>query len=132
MGPGPGPRRLSSVPTGRPHEILIVRGSAYSTGTGSNTGHRANLGLPWHYPVEAHCAVCGQVVSREEMAVERTDWVHTGRMPGEPGVSAGEDPDPCPVDGGSHDWETFTYTSPGTGGQARARRCRKCKQEDDL
>lgn len=30
-------------------------------------------------------------------------------------MSAAEDPDPCPVDGGSHDWETFTYTSPGTG-----------------
>lgn len=79
----PGPRRLSrAVPPGGPHEILIVRGSAYSV-SGRNTGLPADLAKPWHYPVRAVCGICGLVVSREEMAVERQDWVHADRKPGE-------------------------------------------------
>jgi len=73
------PRRLRAAGTGA-HEVLIVAGSAYSC----KTGKPANLELPWSYPVDAVCKVCGQVVHREEMAIERQDWMHTGRMPGEP------------------------------------------------
>ena len=73
------PQGLRVVGTGA-HEVLIVRDSAYSV----KTAKPANLDLPWSYPVEAVCEVCGQVVSRQEMAVERQDWMHTGRMPGDP------------------------------------------------
>lgn len=47
-----------------PHELLIEPGSAYTVGTGANTGQLANLRLPWHYPVEAVCVICGYVVRR--------------------------------------------------------------------
>lgn len=78
-GRGTEPRGARLVGTGA-HEILIVPGSALST----KTGKPANLDLPWSYPVEALCKICGLIVSREEMAVERQDWKHTGRKPGEP------------------------------------------------
>lgn len=63
-------------------EVAIVPGSAYSV-KGRNANLPANLRLPWHYPVEAICATCKQVVRREKPAPGVTDWPHTGRMPGE-------------------------------------------------
>jgi hypothetical protein len=65
-----------------PHELLIKPGSAYSL-IGRNTGLRANLRLPWHYPVTAICVICGEVVRREKPQPGRFDWVHTGRRPGD-------------------------------------------------
>lgn len=65
-----------------PHELLIRPGTAYSM-AGRNTGLRANLRLPWHYPVEAVCLMCGYVVRREALDPECPDWVHLDRMPGD-------------------------------------------------
>jgi hypothetical protein len=72
-----------------PHEMLIVPGSAYSM-EGHNTNLPANLRLPWHYPVEALCSVCGEVVRREEPQPGRLDWPHTGRKAGEPAADVAE------------------------------------------
>jgi hypothetical protein len=66
-----------------PHEMLIVRESAYSVGTGRNTGKLANLRLPWHYPVEAVCSICGLVVRREKPDPACQDWMHLDRYPGD-------------------------------------------------
>lgn len=66
-----------------PHELLIVADSAYSV-TGRNANLPANLRLPWHYPVEAVCKVCGLVVRREKLDPASPDWMHLDRKPGEP------------------------------------------------
>lgn len=66
-----------------PHAVLVVKDSAYSV-KGPNDGRPAILGWPSHYPMEAICSVCGQVVRREKMDPGNLDWVHTGRMPGDP------------------------------------------------
>lgn len=66
-------------------EVLIRPDSAYTVGPRPNTGLRANLRNPEHYPVEAVCAGCGQVVRREKPEPLNPDWHHTGRKPGEPG-----------------------------------------------
>jgi hypothetical protein len=66
------------------HEILIVPDSAYSVGPRPNTGRRANLRNPKHYPVEAECSVCGLMVRREKPAPDQLDWMHLDRKPGEP------------------------------------------------
>jgi len=67
------------------HEALIVKDSAYTaSGARQNTGLPANLANRLHYPVEAICSVCGEVVRREKPAPGRLDWAHTGRKPGEP------------------------------------------------
>jgi hypothetical protein len=71
------------VPGPDPHELLIEPDSAYSVGTGANTGQRANLRLPWHYPVEAVCVICGYVVRREKLDPACPDWMHLDRLPGD-------------------------------------------------
>jgi hypothetical protein len=74
---------LTARPGPDPHELLIKPGSAWSVGTGPNTGKLANLDFPWHYPVEAEC-VCGLMVRREKPAPGQLDWMHLERKPGEP------------------------------------------------
>ena len=71
------------VPRGLLHEVLIVPGSAVSTG-GINKGKRADPRLEWHYPMTAQCCICHGGVERERMVPRQLDWEHTGRMPGEP------------------------------------------------
>jgi hypothetical protein len=61
-----------------PGEMLIVDGSARSVG-GPNVGNRALLHLERHYPVEAVCSICGDVVRREKPERDVLDWPHTGR-----------------------------------------------------
>jgi len=70
------------APAGAAHETLIVPGSAYTV-KGPNTGRPANLRNPAHYPAEAICQVCSQVVERAEMDAGKLDWKHTGRKAGE-------------------------------------------------
>jgi hypothetical protein len=67
-----------------PQEILIVPRSAYTVGTKPHTGQLANLRNPDHYPVEAICRRCNQVVRRDEPEPGNPDWMHTGRQAGEP------------------------------------------------
>jgi len=71
--------------TGRPaaaavHQAAPADFSAYSM-DGPNTGCPANLDNPWHFPAEGICAECGAVIRANNPGGE---WVHTGRMPGDP------------------------------------------------
>jgi hypothetical protein len=75
-------RKATPAPEGAAHETLIVPGSAYTV-KGPNTGRPANLRNPAHYPAEAICQVCFEVVERAEMEPGKLDWEHTGRKAGE-------------------------------------------------
>lgn len=62
------------------HDAAPVKGSAYSAAK-RFAGLPANVLNPWHYPVEALCSGCGNVI-REESPY--AGWAHTGRKPGDP------------------------------------------------
>lgn len=66
-----------------PHATRVIEGSAYRAGPGNCTGSPADLRNAWHYPVEAVCGACSQVLYRASV---EDDWEHTGRI-------AGHDPD---------------------------------------
>lgn len=73
---------IVTMTTETAHEVLPRRGTAYSM-AGKNTGLPANLLDPLHYPAEAICAGCGQMI-RCEHSLSPARWVHQNRMPGEP------------------------------------------------
>lgn len=62
------------------HEIVPQVASAFSM-YGMNAGRLANLNNSTHYPVEALCADCGEVIETDHFYAE---WRHTGRKPGDP------------------------------------------------
>lgn len=64
------------------HEAVPKPGTVYSV-QGSNTGLPANPQTPWHYPVTAHCAGCGEIIRRQAILGAASEWIHTGRRPGE-------------------------------------------------
>lgn len=64
----------------RDHEVLPVEGSVARTRPGFG-GCPASLTNPRHYPVEAICQGCGEMVRSEHV---HAGWKHTGRKPGEP------------------------------------------------
>lgn len=59
------------------HEALPQKDTVY-TATG---GLPANLFNGLHYPVEAHCKTCGQIIRCEQIF---DSFSHTGRKPGDP------------------------------------------------
>ena len=67
------------------HKAEPRPGTIYSVGLGFNTGNPGDPRLPRDYPMEAHCAGCGEMILLESFAAvgEVRDWQHTGRMPGE-------------------------------------------------
>jgi len=67
------------------HEIVPQPGTIYSA-EGRNTGLPADLRRLHHYPVEALCAGCGEVIRLERYVRigPEGEWQHTGRKPGEP------------------------------------------------
>lgn len=77
---------LAVVP-GYDHEAVPKPDTIYSV-KGSNAGRPANLGMTGHFPVTAHCAICGEIIQRERYLRlslgDPGDWLHTGRKPGEP------------------------------------------------
>ncbi len=81
-----GPHDLSPAPGGfypvdaTDHEIVPQQGTCFSA-AGMNTGLPANLQNSLHYPVEALCDICGEVI---EAVHFYRDWTHTGRQPGDP------------------------------------------------
>lgn len=66
------------------HEALPEPGTAYTV-AGRRTGLPADIRNTLHYPVEATCSGCGQVIRCERMLSigPGAEWAHTGRMPGE-------------------------------------------------
>ena len=64
------------------HAITPRLDTAYSM-KGANTGLPANLLNPFHYPVEAVCEECGQMIRCEHFYSSDGGWEHLGRMPGE-------------------------------------------------
>ena len=75
MGPAPG----GFYP--RPdHEIVPQPGSVFSL-AGHNTGRAARLTNASHYPVEALCMGCDEVIQSPHFYA---GWYHTGRKPGDP------------------------------------------------
>jgi hypothetical protein len=60
------------------HEVIPVKGTVVQARPGNLP---ADLMSPGHYPVEATCEGCGQVVRSEHV---HAGWTHTGRKPGEP------------------------------------------------
>lgn len=64
----------------RGHMVTPVPGSVVKTKPGFR-GAPADLDDLGHYPVEAQCAECRQIVRSEHI---RAGWTHTGRMPGDP------------------------------------------------
>jgi hypothetical protein len=66
------------------HEMVIVPGSAYTVGANRDTDAPADLRNPEHYPVEAECTICHEMVRRDRPQPGRIDWTHTGRKPGDP------------------------------------------------
>ncbi|HEX9042149.1 MAG TPA: hypothetical protein VF838_14160 [Trebonia sp.] len=76
----------------RPHATRVIEGSAYRAGPGNCTGSPADLRNAWHYPVEAVCGACSQVLHRASVD---DDWEHTGRIAGHdplPGDAHGQLP----------------------------------------
>jgi hypothetical protein len=61
------------------HATRVIADSAYRSGPGNCTGSPADLRNPWHYPVEAVCGACSQVLYRVSLD---DDWEHTGRLAG--------------------------------------------------
>jgi hypothetical protein len=72
------------------HVTRVIEGSAYRAGPGNCTGSPADLRNPWHYPVDAVCGACSQVLHRASVD---DGWEHTGRI-------AGHDPLPGDAQGG--------------------------------
>ena len=67
------------------HEILPLRDSWYRTGAGNAPGTPADMLNPYHYPIEAICSSCHQVIRCEKFlaGADGGDWRHTGRMAGQ-------------------------------------------------
>ena len=61
------------------HATRVIEGSAYRAGPGNCTGSPADLRNAWHYPVEAVCGACSQVLHRASVDGA---WEHTGRIAG--------------------------------------------------
>lgn len=77
MGPAPGGFYPAPEPD---HEIVPQPHSTFSV-RGHNTGLVANLNNSEHYPVEALCQGCDQVIESPHFYA---DWYHTGRKAGDP------------------------------------------------
>jgi len=76
---------LPPPPGSEDHDIVPRPGTAYSV-SGGNTGLPANLRNSGHYPAEAQCAGCGEMIRCEQWLPVSADgdWYHTGRRPGDP------------------------------------------------
>jgi len=66
------------------HKAVPQPGTLHSAGAGPNTGREADARREGHYPIEAHCVTCGEIIWLECLIDHGGEWQHTGRKPGDP------------------------------------------------